>query len=93
MARVEASVLDAAGLILPEGALGEALWRVVEPLDHRHLNDLTPFEGSVPTPPRVARWVFEQLGPELNDGRMRLRCIEVWTASELCASWEPPQGP
>ncbi len=87
MARVEASVLDAAGLILPEGALGEALWRVVEPLDHRHLNDLAPFQDRPPTPAVMAEWVGGQLAARL--AGVRIRRIEVWTSPTAYAGWEP----
>jgi 6-pyruvoyl-tetrahydropterin synthase len=67
--------------------LSRTLREVVDPIDHRHLNDLAPFADRVPTPAVIAEWVGGQL-----EGRLpgaRIRRIEVWTSATTYAGWEP----
>ena len=93
VAHVEASELDGFGRVLGRGTLSEVLWDVVEPLDHRHLNDLPLFSGELkPSPPAIARWVGEQLAARLDDGRVRVRSVDVWVSADRRASWEQPRG-
>lgn len=92
VAFLEAAELDSQGFVLPPDQLREALWDVVEPFDHRHLNDLEPFTGaeepSPPSPAFLARVVFERLAVRLEDGRLSLRRVEVWSRSDQCDAWE-----
>ena len=91
IAHICAEQLDAAGRVLPADLLEAELWKVLEPLDHRHLNDLEEFSGTGGTPPTaagIARLVGEQLALQLNDGRVRVRRVEVEARSGLNISWE-----
>jgi len=92
VAVVEAAELDPQGFVLPPRELREALWEVVEPYDHRHLNDLEPFNdesgGGPPSPAFLARLVFERLAPRIVDDRVVLRRVEVWTGPDQCVAWE-----
>jgi 6-pyruvoyltetrahydropterin/6-carboxytetrahydropterin synthase len=57
--------------------------------DHRHLNDIPPFDTRPPTAENLAREVFvllrERFGP---GGRGRLRRVEVWEGPDACATYE-----
>ena len=90
VASVQRSALDDQGRILAEGQLGELLWKAVEPLDHRHLDDLEPF-ATPPgaTPPRVAQHVFEQLAAMLETSGARLTEVSVWTSRTHCTTYRP----
>lgn len=91
VATVEAWELDEAGEIMTPGMLGDLLWNVVEPLDHRHLNDLPPFSDPPgPTPPRVAQHVWEALQELVGIGRVRLTEVAVWTSSTECCRYSAP---
>jgi len=85
--------LDASGRVLPVDVLEERLWGVLDPLDHRHLNDLQVFSGEVPsvqpTAAGLARFVAEQLAAQLDDDRIRVRRVEVAPRDGVVASWEP----
>jgi 6-pyruvoyl-tetrahydropterin synthase len=85
VATVESESLDESGEIFPSGQLAALLWQVAQPLDHRHLNDLSPF-GSAPgpTPPRVALHIWEELLPLTTRAGVRLTEIAVWTTAEQC---------
>ncbi|MCP4869472.1 MAG: 6-carboxytetrahydropterin synthase [Proteobacteria bacterium] len=87
VALVEADELGAGGRVLDRGALRSTLKDVVEPIDHRHLNDLAPFQDRPPTPAVMAEWVGGQLAARL--AGVRIRRIEVWTSPTAYAGWEP----
>ena len=91
VASVERSSLDDKGRILPEGKLAQLLWSAVEPLDHRHLDDLEPFAAPPgATPPRVAQYVYEQLAARLEASGARLSEVSVWTSRTRCTTYRPP---
>jgi len=87
VALVEADDLGDGGRALGRGVLARTLRSVVEPIDHRHLNDLAPFADRPPTPGVVAEWVGLQLADQL--AGVRIRRIEVWTSPTSFAGWEP----
>jgi len=57
--------------------------------DHRHLNELAPFDRVVPTAENLAREVFRILQERMGPGRGgRLARVEVWEGPEACAAYE-----
>jgi 6-pyruvoyltetrahydropterin/6-carboxytetrahydropterin synthase len=57
--------------------------------DHRHLNDIPPFDTVPPTAENLAREVFALLRERFNPGvRGRLARVEVWEGPEACAAYE-----
>ena len=93
VAVVECTGLNDQGEILPNGSLKELLWKAVQPLDHRHLNDLQPFRISPgPTPPRVAHHIHGQLSALLAGSTVRLSEVSVWTSSTCCTTYRPEFG-
>jgi 6-pyruvoyltetrahydropterin/6-carboxytetrahydropterin synthase len=57
--------------------------------DHRHLNDIEPFDRVPPTAENLAREVFkllrERFRPPVGGKLVR---IEVWEGPEACAAYE-----
>ena len=57
--------------------------------DHRHLNDIAPFDHVPPTAENLAREVFRILKERFSPGRNgRLMRVEVWEGPEACAAYE-----
>jgi 6-pyruvoyltetrahydropterin/6-carboxytetrahydropterin synthase len=57
--------------------------------DHRHLNDIAPFDTTPPTAENLAREVYRILSAGFDPGpRGRLAGIEVWEGPESCAAYE-----
>jgi 6-pyruvoyltetrahydropterin/6-carboxytetrahydropterin synthase len=57
--------------------------------DHRHLNDLPPFDRVPPTAENLAREVYGLLRTRFTTGpRGRLVRVEVWEGPEACAAYE-----
>jgi 6-pyruvoyltetrahydropterin/6-carboxytetrahydropterin synthase len=56
--------------------------------DHRHLNEIPPFDTVPPTAENLAREVFRILrGRHDADPRGRLARVEVWEGPEACAAY------
>jgi len=70
--------------------LKEVLRREVhDRFDHRHLNDIPPFDRVPPTAENLAREVFTSLHERFQPGpRGRLARVEVWEGPEACAAYE-----
>jgi len=73
------------------GALAE---HVHERFDHRHLNDVPPFDTVPPTAENLARAAFGLLRDAVNTGgRGVLDRVEVWEGPESCVAYScPPPG-
>ena len=83
--------LDPRGMVVAPGALSRRLWAILEPLDHRHLNDVPPFNepgAALPSPPVLARYVAEALAARVEDRRVRVRKVTVWSGPDCAGAWE-----
>lgn len=57
--------------------------------DHRHLNDIAPFDSVPPTAENLAREAFRILSESFRPDRNgRLVRVEVWEGPEACACYE-----
>jgi 6-pyruvoyltetrahydropterin/6-carboxytetrahydropterin synthase len=82
--------LDASGMGANFRDLKEALREQVRArYDHRHLNDIPPFDTSPPTAENLAREVFRVLASQVDTGpNGHLARVEVWEGPESCAAYE-----
>jgi 6-pyruvoyltetrahydropterin/6-carboxytetrahydropterin synthase len=89
--RVEASVvaprLDGIGLGLDFLELEKELKEILAPYDHRHMNELPPFDDLNPTTENMARWFYERLEEKVKDRGLRVRRVRVWEAPAFSASY------
>ena len=89
--RVEVSIaareLDQVGLVIDFLELDERLKEVLAPFDHRHLNDLPPFDQLNPSTENMARYFFERLEEKLERPELELRRVRVWEAPTYRASY------
>jgi len=81
--------LDAAGMGLDFTVLRERLGAVLAQLDHRFLNELEPFLACSPSSELIARHIFEQLAPSVDDARVRLVSVKVWESEGSWAEYRP----
>lgn len=81
--------LDAHGMGANFRDLKDVLRREVhERFDHRHLNDIAPFDRVSPTAENLAREVFGLLREKYALGpHGRLARVEVWEGPEACAAY------
>lgn len=89
--RVEATVasreLDQLGLVMDFLELEALLEEILAPYDHRHLNDLEPFDRLNPSTENLARFFYEKLQGRLVSPRLELWNVRVWEAPSYRASY------
>jgi 6-pyruvoyltetrahydropterin/6-carboxytetrahydropterin synthase len=89
--RVQASVaareLDELGLVVDFLELEAWLMEILEPYDHRHMNDLPPFDKVNPSTEHMARLFYDRLQEKLSSRGLRVRRVRVWEAPAFSASY------
>lgn len=84
---VGAMELDKAGLGVDFKVLKRETNRVLDQLDHKYLNELTPFQECSPSSENIARYLFEQLSGVLNSSTITVEKVNVWESEYACASY------
>ncbi len=64
---VAAKELDKAGLGIDFKILKKQTNLLLDELDHKYLNDLTPFKNNSPSSENISRYLFERLCKTLNN--------------------------
>jgi 6-pyruvoyltetrahydropterin/6-carboxytetrahydropterin synthase len=80
--------LDALGMVIDFADLKQIVAAVVDPFDHRLINEVPPFDERNTTAELLAQHVFEEVSRRLPAGRF-LRRVEIWETDSSCAIYEP----
>ena len=83
---VTSESLPETGYIVDFLELEALVKEVVAPYDHRHMNDLPPFDELNPTTENMARFFYDELTKMLPKGAS-LRRVRVWEAPTYSASY------
>ena len=86
-ASVEARELDELGLVVDFLELEAWLKEILAPYDHRHMNDVAPFDELNPSTEHMARHFYEQLLEKVSARGLRVRSVRVWEAPSFSASY------
>ncbi len=86
--QVASESLDALGMVIDFADLKKIVASLVEPLDHRLINDVPPFDELNTTAELLARFFYEELARQLPEGRT-VRRVELWETPSSCAIYEP----
>jgi 6-pyruvoyltetrahydropterin/6-carboxytetrahydropterin synthase len=84
---VAAKELDKAGLGIDFKILKKQTNSLLDELDHKYLNDLTPFKNDSPSSENISRYLFERLSETLNNENITVEKINVWESENACASY------
>ena len=78
--------LDKVGLSIDFKDLDDILWEVIGPFDHRHFNDIKPFDAINPTAENIARHFYEQIN-KLLPGHVKLEKISIWETEDYMVEY------
>ena len=84
---VAAKELDKAGLGIDFKILKKQTNSLLDELDHKYLNDLTPFKNNSPSSENISRYLFERLSETLNNENITVEKINGWESESACASY------
>jgi 6-pyruvoyltetrahydropterin/6-carboxytetrahydropterin synthase len=56
-------------------------------LDHRHLNDIKPFDAINPTAENIAAYIYQRLSSSLNGPRTQIGAVTLWETERACVRY------
>jgi 6-pyruvoyltetrahydropterin/6-carboxytetrahydropterin synthase len=77
-AKVQASELNEIGIGVDFKDLKKILREVLDRVEHRHLNDIPPFDKINPTAENLSMWVYQEIKPLLARTPASLQAIVIW---------------
>jgi 6-pyruvoyltetrahydropterin/6-carboxytetrahydropterin synthase len=86
---VTAETLDELGMVMDFADIKAILSAVLDPFDHRVINDIPPFDSRNTTAELFAEFTFQEVSARLPQGRLSVRRVEVWENDTACAIFEP----
>ncbi len=75
---VESDTLDDLGMVVDFHELDRIMEAVIAPFEHRHLNEVSPFDELNPSSENLAQVIGDGAKKQLTDPRVRVACCEVW---------------
>ncbi len=84
---VIARELDKAGLGIDFKILKTETNKLLKTLDHKYLNDLSPFNNLSPSSENIARYLYHELAANLNNGNIKIDMVTVWESDFASASY------
>ena len=84
---VTATRLDEIGMGMDFREIKTATKTVIDQMDHRHLNELPPFDEINPTAENIAAHIYQQLVEKLNNERVSVHTVTLWETERACVSY------
>ncbi len=84
---VEARQLDKLGMGLDFKVIKRSANELVGELDHRYLNEVSPFDNVNPTAENIAAYLYQGLARRLNDERVQVRTVTLWETDRACVRY------
>jgi len=84
---VIATDLDEVGMGLDFKAIKVQAREALGRLDHRHLNEIKPFDVINPTAENIAAYLYRQLSDSLNGPRTRIGAVTLWETERACVRY------
>ncbi|MCM2359428.1 MAG: 6-carboxytetrahydropterin synthase QueD [Geobacteraceae bacterium] len=84
---VTARELDKAGLGIDFKVLKRETNALLKTLDHKYLNELSPFLETSPSSENLARYIYGELSLKLNSDNVRVVLVTVWESDFASASY------
>lgn len=84
---VSSEKLNSLGIAIDFQELKKITSKVLEELDHKHLNDLEYFRKVNPSSEQIARYIFLRLKKLIANQKYRLVEVLVWETETSCAGY------
>jgi len=79
--------LGVSGMVMDFVDLKRAVNAVVDRLDHRFLNELSPFDEIEPSAENLAHYLFQEIAGELGNQAQMLHRVSVWESDNSRATY------
>lgn len=85
-----AETLDNLGMVIDFKIFKQKLHQIIQKLDHKHLNDIPPFDVLNPSSENIAFYLFQELKKLLAPERVIVVKVTVWESDDSSASYSEP---
>lgn len=83
--------LNSIGLLVDFVDLRAAIKEIAQRLDHRFLNDLSPFDRLNPSAENLAKYFCEELDSRVRPQGLRVSTVKVWETDTTSATYRPSE--
>jgi 6-pyruvoyltetrahydropterin/6-carboxytetrahydropterin synthase len=84
---ITASKLNELGIVIDFREMQRILDEVLDQLDHKNLNELTPFRKTNPTSENICYWLFQELEKRLSSPGIKLDKVTVRETDKYAATY------
>ncbi len=81
--------LSKAGMVVDFTDLRAALEKVLFRMDHKHLNEIKPFDKINPTAENIAKLVYEEMLLKFSAKKIKVSQVVVWESEGCKATYGP----
>ena len=81
--------LDSIGLLVDFVEVKKLMSGVVDRLDHRFINDLTPFDMINPSAENLAKYFYDEITAGLGETTVRVGEVKIWETDITSATYRP----
>ena len=82
---VASSSLNDTGMVMDFSDLKKLTKEVIEKLDHGYLNDIEYFKKNNPCSEVIAKYIYDQLKPGIQEHKCEVSEVRVWETDTACA--------
>ena len=86
-AQIAAETLDNLGMVIDFKVLKHKIYHIIQRLDHKHLNDIPPFDTLNPSSENIAFYIFQELKKLFTHERIIITKVTVWESDDSAASY------
>jgi len=87
---VTGNTLGDDGLLIDFGIIKADTKKALKELDHKFLNELTPFKEENPSSENIARYIYDYLSNSLNNDKVKVSRVAAWESDTACATYKGP---
>ena len=84
---VTATQLNEYGMAMDFKTIKAATRKVAKKLDHRYLNEITPFDKINPTAENIAQYFYQSLATMLNTDTTKIASVTLWETDRACVCY------
>lgn len=84
---VRATKLDKIGMGMDFADIKAATRTLIASLDHRHLNEIPPFDEINPTAENISAYIYRKLADSLNTDQVKVDSITLWEIERACVTY------
>jgi len=84
---ITARALDTVGMGVDFKVIKKITKDYLDQWDHRHLNEIPPFDEINPTAENMSANIYQGLGQKLNSANVKVSAVTLWETERACVTY------